>query len=224
MHSKAALPCFSESGEVRWIARPEADYRGIRFNDGKVDRQGNFWAGTMVEDPAKANGALGSLYRLTPGEELTRPVDGIGIANSIAWSLDSTCMWLADSARGAIWRFALDPLSGSLSERIDFAALSGERSPDGSDVDGEHSLWNAEWGGACLTRYAGGGSQHFSLPVSQPTSIAFGGPDLDHIFVTTAREGLSRHQLMAEPDAGDVLILKASVAGVPSPKFLLENV
>lgn len=209
------------SGALHWIVRPEEDYRGIRFNDGRVDRQGNFWAGSMVEDDSLANGASGSLYRLTPDAALTCLIEGISISNSIAWSPDSQWMWFADSTTGVIQRYTHEPHSGSLSGPVDFASLRTGHSPDGSDVDSEGALWNAEWGGACLTRYTSGRSQRFALPVTQPTCIAFGGQDLDHIFVTSAREGLENDQLDVEPDAGNILILKSSVAGLSAPKYPL---
>ena len=207
-----------ENAELRWLARPEEAYRGIRFNDGRVDRQGNFWAGSMVEDESLANGALGSLYRLTSDGALTRLIEGIGISNSIAWSPDGQWMWFADTTEGVIRRYAHDPNSGSLGVRVDFAHLPQGSSPDGSDVDAAGSLWNAEWGGSCLTCYAQDGPHRIALPVSQPTCIAFGGPALDHIFVTSAREGLDNEQLIAEPEAGNVLILKTSAIGLPAPK------
>lgn len=130
-------------------------------------------------------------------------------------------MWFADSTEGVIRRFKHDQRSGSLTEPVEFARPSQGQSPDGSDVDAEGALWNAEWGGACLTRYTSVGSQRVTLPVSQPTCVAFGGPALDHIFVTSAREGLGNDQLNAEPEAGNVLILKTSVTGLPAPKFPL---
>lgn len=210
-----------ESTGLRWLERPEEAYRGIRFNDGRVDRQGNFWAGSMVEDESLTNGALGSLYRLTPDAALTRQIDGIVIPNSIAWSPEGQWMWFADSTEGVIRRYAHDVHSGSLAKPIDFARLPKGSSPDGSDVDAEGALWNAEWGGSCLTRYARDGSQRIALPVSQPTCIAFGGPELDHIFITSAREGLDNDQLNAEPEAGNVLILKTSVTGLPAPQYPL---
>ena len=210
-----------ESAELRWLVRPEEAYRGIRFNDGRVDRQGNFWAGSMVEDDSLARGARGSLYRLTPGTTLARLIEGIGISNSIAWSPEGRWMWFADSTEGVIRRYAHDPQSGSLSDRVDFARPPQGSSPDGSDVDAAGSLWNAEWDGSCLNRYTSDGSQRIALPVSRPTCIAFGGPALDHIFVTSAREGLDNDQLSAEPEAGNVLILKTSVTGLPAPKYPL---
>lgn len=212
-----------ESSELRWIVRPGEGFRGIRFNDGRVDRSGNFWAGTMVEDEERADGARGALYRLSPEGTLARLLDGIGISNSICWSPDGRWMWFADSTRGLIQRFAHDPVAGTLSDPVDFAVALDPASPDGSDVDAEGSLWNAEWGGACITRYASGGIQHVSLPVTQPTCIAFGGPDLDHIFVTSAREGLDEPTLAAQPEAGNVLVLKTSATGIAAPRYSLPR-
>lgn len=212
------------NSQLQWIARLEEKYRGIRLNDGRVDRQGNFWAGSMVEDEALAKGAGGSLYRLTPNLQISQLINDVRISNSIAWSPDGHWLWFADSANDVIHRYNHEPLSGSLSKPIIFATLPHGSSPDGSDVDAEGALWNAEWGGSCISRYKDGKAQRVALPVTQPTCIAFGGPYLDHIFVTSARDGLDIDQLAAEPEAGNVLILKTSAIGLPSSRFPIRDV
>jgi L-arabinonolactonase len=212
-------------GETRWLARPERTYRGIRFNDGRVDRSGNFWSGTMVEDSGLAGGAEGALYRLSPAGDMQSLVDRIGISNGLAWSADGKTQWFADSSCRTIWRFNHEAGSARLTDRQNFAELPEGRAPDGSEVDAAGCLWNAEWGGSQVVRYRDDGTVDckFDLPVSQPTCLAFGGPDLDHIFVTTAHEGLDPARREAEPLAGKVLILRTGHVGLLSPKFPIEN-
>ena len=209
------------AGQVQWIARPEADYRGIRFNDGKVDRQGNFWAGSMVENVELAGADLGSLYRLAADGSFSRHVDGLSISNSIAWSASGDLLWLADSTQQQIWQYAVDSIDQKLGLRRDFVRTQGKSSPDGSDVDAEGCLWNAEWGGSSVVRYQADGSVSLRLPVpvTQPTCVAFGGPDLDHLFVTSAREGISDEVLSTEAEAGNTLIYRCAISGLPAPKF-----
>lgn len=230
----AWLVCAFESGfalfqptleQTRWIVRPEESYRGIRLNDGRVDRRGNFWAGSMVENAELAGAELGSLYRLSPDGTVSRHVDGIEISNSIAWSASGDTLWLADSTAGQIWQYPLDVDGQELGVRSNFAKTQGEVSPDGSDVDSDGCLWNAEWGGSSVARYWKDGSLSLRLtvPVSQPTCIAFGGPQLDCLFVTSAREDLSESVLEAEIDAGSTLIYQSSVVGLPAPKFPLQD-
>lgn len=211
-------------GAIRWIARPEGEYCGIRFNDGRVDRSGNFWSGSMVEDEALADGAKGALYQLSAAGQLSRHIDGIGISNGIAWSANGGTLWFADSLLRTIWQFDFDAAANALSCAKIFAKLPEGFAPDGSEVDSEGGLWNAVWGGAQLARYSPDGPEveRIDLPVTQPTCLAFGGPERDHIFVTTAHEGMDEHQRKSEPLAGKILILRTGHTGLLSPRFPID--
>lgn len=207
------------SGDIKWLHRLDLEARGLRLNDGRVDRQGRFWTGAMVEDDARAPPERGALYRLDPpGVAPPMPLrDGIGISNSICFSPDGAHAWFADSLTGRILRY---PAIGPLGDGEVFARTEAGSAPDGSDVDADGRLWNAEWGGSRVTAYNPDGTVagRLALPVSQVTCVAFGGPALDLLFVTSASEGLDR---TAEPHAGDVLVYQGPFKGLPAVRFPL---
>lgn len=207
--------------EVRWIERPERGDTGRRFNDGRVGPDGRFWCGTMVEDEQKAVGVKGRLFCLDPDGAVTAAFGDIAISNSLAWSPDGATIYFADSPARTIWAFDYATDTGALSNRRVFAETPEGIDPDGAAIDAEGFLWSAQWGGARIVRYAPDGREaaHLAMPVSQPTCVAFGGEDLDLLFVTTAREGLSEDALAGEPGAGDLFIYKTPVKGMSSPLF-----
>ena len=206
------------SAHILWLHRLELEAHGMRLNDGRVDRQGRFWTGAMVEDDAHAPPERGSLYRFDPPGSAA-PValrSGISISNSICFSPDGAHAYFADSMTGRILRY---PAVGPLGEATLFARTQPGSAPDGSDIDAAGRLWNAEWGGACVTAYTPDGTVagRLALPVSQPTCVAFGGPDLNLLFVTSASEGLAH----PEPHAGDVLVYEGPFKGLPAERFRL---
>lgn len=211
------------TGELEWLFQTEPEYRGVRMNDGRVDRQGRFWAGSMVEREEGAPPERGSLWRLD-GADRTAPAilrSGISISNSTAFAPDGNRMYFADTPSQQIMTFELDPETGNIGTEDVFAQLEGQAFPDGSDVDAAGRLWNAEWGSGRVTAYNPDGSRYaqIDLPVSQATCVAFGGPDFDLLFVTTAREGLSEDRLSREPDAGNVLVYRTSNKGLAAALF-----
>src|SRR5690606_15430254 len=168
-------------GEREWLARPEADYVGTRFNDGRVDARGRFWCGTMVEAEVATDGAgnavRGSLYCLD-GRTATPKLGGIRIPNSLCWNRAGDTAYFADTPERTIWAFDFDAARAELTNRRTFATTRAGAEPDGSCIDSVDHLWNAEWGGGRVTRYSPSGSMDFALevPVSRPTCVAFGGP------------------------------------------------
>lgn len=211
------------SGEIDWLYRPEQDVEGTRFNDGRVDRQGRFWSGTMVEGEAidaAGQPTKAGLYCIS-ATECRKVLGDIGISNSLCFSRDGTILYFADSPTRRIMAYALDPVTGKLGEGSVFASIRGEGAPDGSIIDAASCLWNACWGGSKLVRYTPDGEPDcvLELPVSQPTCLCFGGPDLDLLFVSTAREGLGPDRLEAEPEAGNVLVYKTKFRGLPEDRF-----
>jgi len=204
---------------VRWLGKPDAALPGVRFNDGRVDRQGRFWAGSMVEtDPRDARG---NLYCAGKDGAVQRRESGIIISNGLCWSPDSRRMYFADSPLRAIYVYDFDASDGSISNRRVFAHTPEGAHPDGATVDAEGYLWSAHWGAGQIVRYRPDGSVDRSLPVpaSQPTCVAFGGTDLDLLFVTSARENLSEQALAGQPDAGNVFIYKMDVKGLPDRRY-----
>lgn len=210
------------TGEIHWLAQPEADLPGNRFNDGGVDRQGRFWAGTMVEqgDPLQADPA-GGLSCWGEGQQASCQLRGIGISNGLCWSPNGQTVYLSDSARGVYYAYDFDPHSGSFSNRRVFALAVEGTGHDGSCVDAEGNIWNALFGGGKVVCYSPQGDVllELNVPVSQPTCVAFGGPDLSLLFVTTARENLSEAQLAQEPEAGNLLIYQTNARGLPADFF-----
>jgi len=204
--------------EVEWIARPEIG-TGRRFNDGRVDRAGRFWIGTMVEDD-RAGAESAALWRLDRDGRLSAQLDGVRITNGLCAGLDGRTLYFADSPRRVIEAFEIDPDSGQLGERRVFAALDhGE--PDGSAIDSEGCLWNASWGAGQVVRYSPQGKPlcTIRLPVSQPSCVAFGGEGLRTLYVTTSRLGLDAGALAREPLAGNVFAYDAGAAGLPESRF-----
>jgi L-arabinonolactonase len=208
-----------ESGAIEWIAKPEAMIARNRFNDGKCDRAGRFWAGSM-DDRMKEH--TGSLYRLDPDRGVHRMDGAIGISNSLAWSPDDRVFYFADSLDGIIYAYDYDHATGAIGGKRVFAPAKVEPgTPDGSTIDAEGYLWNARWDGWRLVRHAPDGrvDRVVELPVQKPTSCAFGGPDLATLYVTSAIWDLTADALARQPWAGGVLAVDVGVRGLPEPRF-----
>lgn len=208
-----------ETGEIEWIARPESDRPGNRFNDGKTDRHGRFWAGTMDD---RLSDRTGALYRLDPDLSVHRMESGVGISNALCWNPDDTKFYFADTLMQEIWAYDYDAGSGSISGRTVFASTHDEPGqPDGSTIDAEGFMWNAQWDGWRLVRYAPDGhvDRVVELPLQKPTSVMFGGPDLSTLFVTTAIWDLTGDALADQPMAGSLLAIDVGVRGLPETRF-----
>ena len=200
------------------ILRPEDDRPDNRFNDGKVDREGRFWAGSMDDTQRQASGAL---YRIDPDRSITRIDDDYRICNGPAFSPDGRTMYHNDTARNVTYAFDLAE-DGTASNRRVFLKHDPARGhPDGMTVDAEGCLWIAFWGGWSVRRFSPAGEclQRIELPVEQPSSCAFGGPALDRLYVTSARESLSEEQLEMQPSAGALFMLETGVQGLAERPF-----
>ncbi|HZP93698.1 MAG TPA: SMP-30/gluconolactonase/LRE family protein [Burkholderiales bacterium] len=210
----------TETGTLRPIADPESDKADTRFNDGKVDRRGRFWAGTRnFRDHSRADGCL---YRLDPQLSIHRLLDGIRCPNGIAWSPDDRTMYLCDTWIRCIFAFDFDADEGVPHNRRLFKELFPEQGyPDGLTVDSEGFLWNAHYDGWRITRYAPDGrvDRIIAMPVQHVTSLAFGGPGLRTLFVTSSHLRLTDAARAAQPLAGHVFALEAVTAGIAEPSF-----
>ncbi|MBM6593592.1 SMP-30/gluconolactonase/LRE family protein [Microvirga pudoricolor] len=207
------------TGRKSPIGDPEADKPGNRFNDGKCDALGRFWAGTM--DMAVTPGA-GSLYRLDARGRIDRMETGIGISNGIGWSPDNASMYFTDSMARTIFVYDFDLENGTISRRRVFAQTPENMGvPDGLTVDAEGFVWSAQWDGWRIIRYAPDGTvdRAISVPVPRPTSCTFGGPDLSTLFITSARIRLSSQQLQEAPLSGSVFAIDTGVKGLPDHPF-----
>lgn len=209
-------------GEPQWLARPDVDIPGVRFNDGRVDRQGRFWAGTMAETEPRSGRA--NLYCIDSAGRAHRRESGVAISNGICWSPDGTRFFFADSPLHTIFVYDFNPEMGTISGRRVFAQIPDGAHPDGATVDAEGCLWSAHWGAGRVVRYAPDGrvDRVLKVPASQPTCVAFGGPQLDLLFVTSAREGLGGAELAGQPSAGSVFVYKIGPIGLADNRFVLD--
>lgn len=192
-----------------------------RCNDGACDRQGRFVFGTLHEPVGGgAKQAIGGFWRLNARLELEKlPLENVAISNSLAFSPDGGTLYFCDSPTRTIHCCAYGDTLGP--SRV-FAVLDGEHGvPDGSCVDAEGGLWNAQWGLARVVRYCADGSvdRVLPLPISQPTRPAFGGAALDTLYVVSAREDLDAAALTREPLAGALFAARIDFRGVPEPRF-----
>lgn len=194
-----------------------------RFNDGKCDPAGRFWAGTMstVGTPNQ-----GSLYRIDPDGSVHHMLDGLSTSNGLGWSPDARTFYLTDSPTGHIYAFDFDAESGSLSQQRIFASVPQDSGrPDGLTVDAQGGIWSAHWDGWRVTRYLPSGviDRVVEIPVPRPTSVIFGGETMDTLFVTSARKKLDPHVLDAAPLSGSVFSVKTDQTGIPEPLFCSRN-
>jgi len=203
----------------QWVARTIADTPardGIRFNDAGVDPAGRVWVGSMHVTEAEP---VGELYRLDHGGRMNPVIKNVTVSNGLGWSPDGSRMYYADSPLRRVDVFDYDPATGEAFARRTFADLSAaEGVPDGLTVDADGCVWVAMWGGSALRRLTPDGEPDAVLPVpvSQPTSCAFGGPDLADLYITSARVGLTEDQLAAQPLAGRLLHVRPGPVGLPS--------
>jgi len=208
-----------DTGRLTMVAPIEVDMPGQRMNDGACDSAGRFWAGTMCmqERPER-----GSLYRLDPDGTTRAMITGVGISNGIDWSPDDTRMYYVDSHTQRIDLFDFDRRSGSIANRRPFVEIDpADGSPDGLTVDAEGGIWLALWGGSALRRYLPDGTLDcvVPLPVTHPTTCAFGGADLADLFITSATIRLTEAERRRQPLAGTILRHRPGVIGRAAHAF-----
>jgi sugar lactone lactonase YvrE len=202
-----------------WVAVEEADAE-TRFNDGKCDPRGRLWAGT--KEYAGAPGR-GSLYRLDPDGTVTRQVADIAISNGLAWSRDGATMYYIDSMTYQVDAFDFALAEGTIARRrpvLTFDPAGGL--PDGMTIDADGGLWVAFFGGGCVRRFdpvTGESTIQVDLPVSNVTSCAFGGPDLDDLYITSSNRDLDDAGHRREPTAGGLFRIRPGVRGTPTDLF-----
>ncbi|WP_298933956.1 SMP-30/gluconolactonase/LRE family protein [uncultured Ramlibacter sp.] len=190
-----------------------------RLNDGRCDSRGRFWVGTMDNQLHRGNGGV---YRVDPDGSAHRQFGDVIVANTIAMSPGEDTLYFSDTRRYTTWRFGLDMEAGKLGERQVFVDHTAVRDrPDGACVDAQGYVWNAIFAGKRVVRYAPDGriDRVIALPVSNPTCVCFGGPDLRTLYITTARRFLTRQQLRDEPWSGSLLAIDVDVQGLPERRF-----
>lgn len=209
-------------GKLEFIGNPEAGRPTMRFNDGAVDPQGRFWAGSMSNEAAEQAAGAGSLYRLDPDGSIHTMETNLGIPNGTKWSLDGRTMYFTDSTPKTVWAYDFEPETGAISNRRVFIKLTDEDgTPDGMAQDAEGNFWIACWGGQRLLKVDTSGQiiERVIMPVGHPTSCTFGGAALDVLYVTSCAFPVLAETRQAHPYAGDVFQLKPGVKGRPETKF-----
>jgi L-arabinonolactonase len=190
-----------------------------RLNDGKADPWGRFWVGSMrVNEDARE----GRLWCVTPDGKAEAVRDGIGVSNSTAFDRERQRMYFADSMTGVIERadFDADRRLGAFTP----FAKAGVGAPDGSCTDASGYLWNAEWGGHRICRYAPDGSLErvLAMPTSRPSCCTFGGEQHRTLFVTSARHGMTAEELAQDPQAGGLFCIELDgLEGLPADQFAI---
>jgi sugar lactone lactonase YvrE len=198
---------------------PESHLPANRFNDGKCDARGRLWAGTMDFGCSEPTG---SLYRFDAALNCMQMDTGYAITNGPTWSADHRTMYYNDTRNGHVYAFDFDLERGEISNKRLFLAFGpADGTPDGMTTDAEGGIWIAHWGARKLTRHDADGteSQVITMPVSQPSSCAFGGPDLKTMYITSATLDLTPAQREREPLAGGLFAIEMDVAGLPANVF-----
>ncbi|QMW22328.1 SMP-30/gluconolactonase/LRE family protein [Sandaracinobacteroides saxicola] len=198
-----------------------------RLNEGRAGPGGEFWIGSMSNNVGpdgghvELEGARGQLFRLIDGQAPRMFKDGIVISNTMCFSPDRRHLYFGDTVPNVIWRHDYDAATRSISNETPFFAGFDRGRPDGSAIDAEGCLWNTRFGGKCLVRVAPDGSidRIVELPVSNPTTCAFGGPDLRTLYITSASVYLDGHERLA----GSLFALDAPAPGLPENRYRLAG-
>ncbi len=210
----AALDLATE--KLTPIADPERAIPANRFNDGKCDPAGRFWAGTMEFNGEPDRGAL---YCLDIDHSVTRKVEPVTISNGIVWSLDDRTMYYIDTARDNVRAWEYDLETGGIHNERVVIENGGPGHFDGMTIDEEGMVWIAVFGGWGVRRYdpqSGALLETVRLPVEQITSCAFGGDDLDDLYITSCRYLMDEQALREQPLAGSLLRVKVKARGLPA--------
>lgn len=223
------------SGALGRLTGPLFDTTRYRFNDGTVDQAGRFWAGSVFEARHEASAGLYCLERgqaraVTGPDAPASPQRdwGVRTSNGLAFSPDGRTMYHADTPAHTVWACDFDPATGAIASRRTFWRASANREspdyggrPDGAAVDAEGCYWSAQYEGGRIVRLSPAGEVVQSVPVPArcPTMVAFGGPDLRTLYVTTARGGRTAQELARWPDSGCVFAARTSVAGLPAHAY-----
>jgi sugar lactone lactonase YvrE len=211
------------SGDFIPICDPEAELEDTRFNDGKTDRQGRFWSGSMFEKPGKTPAKIGSLWRLDADLTAHRVIEGVGCSNGLAWSPDSRTMYFTDSHTHYVWAFDFDPQYGTTSNRRVFIDLADEGYiVDGATVDAAGNYWlTIPFMGKVLA-YTPSGKRlrSIDMPCDLPTCCEFGGKNLDVLYVTSAIYRRDAETLAGQTKPGGLFVITGlDTQGLPLVPF-----
>lgn len=203
------------TGTKKLIVDPEKDLPDNRFNDGKCDPAGRFWAGTMSISGKKG---VGALYRLDPDSSIHKMIENVSISNGIVWSPDATKMYYIDTPTQKVMAYDYDNETGEISNPKVAVNVSPEMgSPDGMTIDADGNIWVALWGGSavgCWNPETGKLLKKVEVPAKNVTSCAFGDDDLETLYITTAQQNTSDEELQKFPHAGGVFKTRPGVKGM----------
>ena len=209
-----------ESGGFVLLCDPEAGIPGNRFNDGKADPRGRLFAGTIAYDGSDQKAAL---WRIEPDLTFTKLIDRVGNSNGLGWSPDRKTFYWTDTKTGCVFAFDYDIVTGDIANRrtvVEVDKTMGR--PDGLTVDAEGFLWTALWAGHGVARWDPADGRMVAkveCPAANVTCPAFGGPDLDVLYFTTAQKGREEAEVSPEPEAGNLFAAKTGVRGLPGFAF-----
>jgi len=209
-----------ETGQLTLIVDVENGTNQNRLNDGKTGPGGAIWVGSMRLDSSRPSGGL---YRVAPDRTIHRKDSGITVSNGLDWSPDQRTFYFVDTVPGYIYAYDFEPESGELSGKRVLAEVPEKQGrPDGLCVDTEGGIWCAIWDGWCVNRYTPDGRLDLTidLPVPRPTSVAFGGPELNTLYITSARTRLPARTLAEAPLSGGLLAVDTGHCGLPTFKYL----
>lgn len=215
------------TGALSDFARPEIDRPGNRGNDGAADAKGRFWFGTMQMNIAKDGGDIditrdsGALYRVGADGVSKLMFDNVGVSNGPCWSPDDKIFYFSDTKNQIIYAFDFDLETGNLSNQRIFSDDKAYGHPDGATVDADGYLWSARWEGSCIVRLDPKGriDRIVEMPVTRPTCVVFGGPELDTLYVTSSAANLPAEVLAKHPLQGGLFCFNPGVKGLPKFKF-----
>ena len=213
------------TGAVSPLSDPEAALNGNRFNDGKTDPAGRFWAGSMSLSGEKGTG---NHYMVDQQLNVKKQIENVSISNGLCWSLDQRFFYYIDTPTMEVVCYDYDNQTGEITNKTTVITIPAKEGyPDGMTIDSEGMLWIAHWEGWQVARWdpsTGNKIDSIHLPVSLVTSICFGGENMDDMFITSARVGLTDEQLAEEPLAGSSFIIsKTGFKGFTFPAFNLSQ-
>ena len=210
---------MSDSNVLSPICSIEADDPITRMNDGKCDRFGRIWAGTVAH--AENVAGAGKFYRIDPDGTITTIEESVTISNGTDWSLDNSLMYYIDTPTRRLDVYDFDGASGSASGRRPLINFSGNDFPDGMTVDAEGNLWVAFYGKSAVRCYSPQGAleAEIKLPATQITSVAFGGDDYRDLYITSSAKNLSPAELDAETGPGGLFVCRPGAKGLPAGTF-----
>jgi len=210
----------TSNGDLTLLSDVEQTMTTNRFNDGKCDPNGNLWVGSMHLEQSAPEA---SVYKVTPTSEATKMIENVTISNGIVWTKDGSIMYYIDTPTGQIRAYDYDKASATISNmRVAVTVSTDLGFPDGMTIDENDHLWVGLWNGNAVAQFnpiSGELISKIEVPAHNVTACAFGGPNLDKLYITTASVDMSPEEQERFPDAGSLFVATPGVRGVKSIRF-----